>query len=1262
MSASSTGEGTRVVWQNQIEQLFAAPYWIPLAQRQATAEGWRGCMTGYGIDLAQYDSVKQWAVLIYHYLHSREMPLTSNPQEYWPDEALELLRAWINDGCPRTLQDTIVHREILPPPLERPLPRRIRKDICSLTQAELDDYRARLDDILQVANPDPNAPGQQFSSVHGDWCLHYQEAFLLWHRAYLIRFEQVLGYAVPYWNWMADDAAIDGSPNAGIPQAFKDFTYVHPGTGEERPNPLRFAAAWNGRSKACKPGANTASVWGPAYAGTLADSAAIDCRWVQRDPLLYTTGDDHRAERARKIAMVRIFQEQVVQALTWPTFSQPEGWPGYPWANIQTFDPPQPDALYPNRTDFDGLYEQPHDNFHGWVGPDMADNAYTAFDPIFWSYHANIDRMCEVWLRAHPAAQFTSGFPLHPFAGPDAGRFEFDDPRRFVYTTIGDMARDSRALGYDYASPATPDFTGTAQTRWLTSGETSIPSAKNATAASGAGEQTQAQARGLYVVFEGVRCTHDSYTIDVFIDQDAPSAADVDAANPHYVGRLTRLGMGMQDDKGRCIQHGVTRVLDASANGQRLGLQPEGACMLHLRVTNLTTGEILAQEAYRQLPGFEGRLIWGRPWPDRPGPMQAKAAAPAASSSTHACCAMSTHAPANPHAADASSTMPQPKGVTSMTTNYVFNTPALQGPTDYKLAGQSSAALTQFLQAWNDNLSQWTAMSIIGNPWSNENDAPRAWYFNPVTTGWPASQPVPIHWTPFPNRLPTFFSNPSIVQGKQLSKALSPGQLYQLADTNSITVGGQTFVLYSPNPNAPNVLQIPATKCPNIDWSGEYIGFTPNGPRGWLDEYCEWSITWANNQPGTVMQSVMFTCENPAYWLTMWNQDPNVVLQLYRLFIDSAVQLSDLYLYYPAGSPQAGQVVVDPTTGNAAYNPTNKWNAGTLRLPGVSGGAMHLTSPPNTLSAEVYLAAASTIQRQGVSPTNPQALICCAQYGQSFRNSDPTIGASGNRAAATNLITLADPVGLYIQTPNWSLFKTPDGTPASDFWTVQRGSPDPAQRPNMDSILQAVFEVPASKGYTMRDIQVTDPITGNSSPLLWAGQIAKAMQIALRVQLMSPGPSTPPNTPMSCVASQPDSSLQPWPAQFVPGTLFYGNSPTDLPSRLAAGTTVSMALVVQGAAQGTTTAHARVQFDNPGVTAQVTDFIPNAGAIPGLTNAGGTQAFLLNVIIAPNAAPGPLGIRALNPYESANPPVTQHPYEQGLGMVVASQYIAQKLA
>ncbi|MGH2690361.1 MAG: tyrosinase family protein [Actinomycetota bacterium] len=49
------------------------------------------------------------------------------------------------------------------------------------------------------------------------------------------------------------------------------------------------------------------------------------------------------------------------------------------------------------------------------MGLDIADNAYTAYDPVFWSLHSNIDRVFEEWLRGHPAAMFTSRFPLRPF-------------------------------------------------------------------------------------------------------------------------------------------------------------------------------------------------------------------------------------------------------------------------------------------------------------------------------------------------------------------------------------------------------------------------------------------------------------------------------------------------------------------------------------------------------------------------------------------------------------------------------------------------------------------------------------------------------------------------------------------------------------------------------------------------------------------------------------------------------------------------------
>jgi hypothetical protein len=69
---------------------------------------------------------------------------------------------------------------------------------------------------------------------------------------------------------------------------------------------------------------------------------------------------------------------------------------------------------------FDGLLEQVHDNFHGWVGIDMADNSYAAYDPIFYSFHANIDRITDMFITGFPEQQYTSGSQLRPFKGPQA--------------------------------------------------------------------------------------------------------------------------------------------------------------------------------------------------------------------------------------------------------------------------------------------------------------------------------------------------------------------------------------------------------------------------------------------------------------------------------------------------------------------------------------------------------------------------------------------------------------------------------------------------------------------------------------------------------------------------------------------------------------------------------------------------------------------------------------------------------------------------
>jgi tyrosinase len=568
-----------LTWSDGISSLFSEPYWIEggSAERRRVGQLWKQCMDGYAIDLSSLASVREWAVTIHDHLASGSMPMTSDDSQLWPSAAIDQLRTWINQGCRESPEEPIRQRDLIPPPPQPP-GLRVRRNILDLTQAELDEYRRRVED-LGVADSSPTSAWQQLGNLHTEWCLHYQEAFLLWHRANLLYFEAMIDFPVPYWDFMAPDATVDGSPRAGIPQPFKDLTYIHPQTGEERPNPLRFAAARGGRSKGCT---------GQDH------DAPEECFYVQRDPVLYSDGADYRAQREAKLELVAKFQEQVALALSWPVFSTPQGWPGYPWANIQTFDPPPPDSEYPHRCDFDGLYEQPHDNFHGWVGPDMADNTYTCYDPIFWSYHSNIDRIFEEWARAHPAAQFTASFPLRPFVGPLAETLEPASPFSYCHTTIGDMASDSRRLGYDYPPPGT-----------------TFP-------ISDMGDEDAGD--HLYIVFEDVKCIHDTYTIDVFLNLPGATPPDKHNANkPHYVGRQTRLGMGIVDDKGRCVSRGVTRILDASRTARLLQVGPESEIRVDLVVTEAHRDRIVGPEEYLAFPGFQPTWVWGRgrPSPER---------------------------------------------------------------------------------------------------------------------------------------------------------------------------------------------------------------------------------------------------------------------------------------------------------------------------------------------------------------------------------------------------------------------------------------------------------------------------------------------------------------------------------------------------------------------------------------------------------------------------------------------------------------------
>lgn len=88
-------------------------------------------------------------------------------------------------------------------------------------------------------------------------------------------------------------------------------------------------------------------------------------------------------------------------------------------------------------SDFNLAIEDLHDRVHGWVGGDMGLVGTAAYDPIFWSHHAMIDRLWSIW-------QVRNGQGNIPTALLDVVLAPFNFRVRDVLN-VND-------LGYDYAA------------------------------------------------------------------------------------------------------------------------------------------------------------------------------------------------------------------------------------------------------------------------------------------------------------------------------------------------------------------------------------------------------------------------------------------------------------------------------------------------------------------------------------------------------------------------------------------------------------------------------------------------------------------------------------------------------------------------------------------------------------------------------------------------------------------------------------------
>lgn len=251
-----------------------------------------------------------------------------------------------------------------------------------------------------------------------------------------------------------------------------------------------------------------------------------------------------------------------------------------------------------------------------------------------------------------------------------------------------------------------------------------------------------------------------------------------------------------------------------------------------------------------------------------------------------------------------------------------------------------------------------------------------------------------------------------------------------------------------------------------------------SGGRLLQDEYLEWFIHRDGN--GKIV-SVDFTTETQEYWTFLFSQSKDLAARKYSTILGAQVQVADI-------SDASGR-----------YNPLNRFNT--------TDGIIHLIQPNNTLPAELDIAAQATRPRTDDTGQVTSDVVSCshcgspAGLGEPGRNSDPTIAQSVNAVAATGcVLTIPDPVGLYIQKLDTKGWTGPAGIQPSSCWNVIRGNPT----------VRASFVVPP--GHTLDEFQIGGIAITN------AGQISDKISVFLFAAFGAPHQVTLP-APAPCAGA-----------------------------------------------------------------------------------------------------------------------------------------------
>lgn len=329
-----------------------------------------------GIDLATYAGVKANAIRVMGATEPPDATMPPDPREKWSEARWATFKNWIVNGYPfGTAVPQRVPREMLRTRLLTAS--RVRRDAADLSADELDRVRKAFQGIMALP---PDDPRSYFANAAKHWlpgppfyCLHHENRYNPWHRAYLFHFENALrtvpgcqDVTLPYWD---------------ITRPPPDFLYQPPFDKYVLPRDI-----------------------GDGF------------------PAGYATIRNPAAEIMEHVERTYRIPAKIDEALTRSVWSQ-----------------------------FNRDIIKAHDDGHMSIGETVSQQDVASYDPIFWFFHCNLDRLWWKWQQSMSATTLT-GFLSTVRGSTDWLRTApFNAIPPFAETA--DQTIDLAASGVDYEHP-----------------------------------------------------------------------------------------------------------------------------------------------------------------------------------------------------------------------------------------------------------------------------------------------------------------------------------------------------------------------------------------------------------------------------------------------------------------------------------------------------------------------------------------------------------------------------------------------------------------------------------------------------------------------------------------------------------------------------------------------------------------------------------------------------------------------------------------